>query len=191
MKYRLSIFFVCSAMVIMLLSCSGKSSTKTKVVDLKGTIWLEDYGVQDVYRPMAGRTQPQMYYNLILFDKENAILKIRDDYGEFEKIENKEFEIDKDNVFTIYMYPKADVLPIKEKQPAEWLSMKDDLIITGQFQDDTIILPSKMKKKDGKRVFQKTSPEEFKEIQTKVKAEFDEKDAEYSKAMEEYRSMFK
>lgn len=190
MKNRLSIVFVCVAMMIMLVSC-GKGSAKAKAVNLKATIWLEDYGVRDVYRPMAGRTQPQIYYNFIIFDDEGATMGIRDDYGEYEEIFNKEFEIDKDNVFTIYLYPKADVLPIKEKQPAEWLSMKDDLIITGQFQDDTITLPSKRRDKDGKREFKKTSQEEFQEILTKIKAEFDEKDAEYSKAMEEYRSMFK
>lgn len=189
MKNKLNIVVVCIAMTAILVSCDGKAGSGVKTDDLKNTLWLEDYGVRDIYYPMSGLSQAEIYFNLIVIDEEGKMgISVYDNEYDFF---GKEFDVDKENVLTIYQHPKADVLPIKDKQPAQWLYMKDDLIITGQFKDDTITLPSKLRDKNGERVFKKSSHEEYLELQASLEPEFARREEENRKEAEKYHSMWK
>lgn len=167
-----------------LLSCGGANAKANK---LKGTVWLEDYGVEGMASIWTSVPRPVMTFNKLEFDDKERMLTFSDDYGEYNKVTGKEFEIGKGGVITVYLESKTDVLPIKKKEPAKWLEMKKRLVLEGTIEKDTITFPSGRKGKDGKRVFTKSSKEDVEKISIEIKAEFDAKEAEYNKALEAIR----
>jgi hypothetical protein len=187
---KVAVLVFCMVFLAILVSCGGGNSKQ--VVSMKGTFWIEDHLVRDVNQSTTGRSRPEMIFNLLAFGKDEDAGKLAflDDYGEYGEIVNKEYDIDKNGVFTIYLYPKADVLVVKTKQPSEWLTSKDRYVIEGRFENDAITMPSRLPSNNGGRVFTKLSEDELKEFAAELKAEFDAKEEEYSKAMEKYRNGF-
>jgi hypothetical protein len=183
--------FLLFAVSFLLFSCGGNSNLEKS---LYGSVWIEDYRVRDVYVPMAGRTRPAIVLNHLIFgnkgDASEGRLKFVDDYNEYDDYVGNEYEIGKKGIFTLFLYPKSEVLAVKNKQPSEWPSLKGRFVIEGQFEKDTLTLPSRLQTKDGERVYKKSSQEELKKIFDTLMAEFEEKEAVYDQEMREYRERF-
>jgi len=188
MKKGMILVFACFLSVAILMACSGKSKaggvSAGKKAALKGTYWVEDYKVEEKYQAMSGYMQPVIYLNYIFFDEEKDLIVFFDDYNEYDEIKGKEYAMEKDGTFTVYLYPKSDVLAVKEKEPSAWMTGKNEFILEGKFENETLSFPSR-RRSNTVRVFTKKTKEEMDEIVASLKSEYEKKKEENDKAWNE------
>jgi len=182
-KYRkiFVLVLVLFCAIAIFCSCSGSEAASKRMLE---TYWIEDYGINERREIYSGLYYPVKHYNYIEFDDQGNIF-INDDYNEY-KDGLYEFDLTNDGELTIYFYPKEDVLAIRDKQPAEWLDRKNELVLIGQVIDDIIVFESSRRDKEGKREFKKISREEAEEIIRVFEEEFNVMRQLYEERMDAY-----